>query len=280
MFKSSMSLALVLIISCIERPGLAHQPIITESKEILVSEPEISKGYYGKLSGAPHVYTIKSEVPFELYVGILVPATKTPKEDVSAQIRQGSKTLATIGGPAAQWKAFFEPFGQSAYRDGGEYKVHAGAGVYSVVVSSSNNDSRYVLGVGETELFGPNEIWRAIRVIPDLKRNFFDESPMSFIKSPFGWGYIAALYLLAFAFGFAYRLLMRRLATSETRKVSRNIGRADRIIRLGLAVGLLLWAITTSWNPLLIFFSGFALFESIFSWCGLYAGLGKNSCPT
>ena len=42
-------------------------------------------------------------------------------------------------------------------------------------------------------------------------------------------------------------------------------------------MGLL--AITTTWSPILIFFSGFALFEAIFSWCGFYAAMGKNTCP-
>jgi len=32
-------------------------------------------------------------------------------------------------------------------------------------------------------------------------------------------------------------------------------------------------------NPLLIFISGFCTFETIFSWCGFYAAIGKNSCP-
>jgi Na+-transporting NADH:ubiquinone oxidoreductase subunit NqrB len=48
---------------------------------------------------------------------------------------------------------------------------------------------------------------------------------------------------------------------------------------VGIGIALLVWAITTSWNPLLIFFSGFLFFEALFSWCGLYAALGKNTCP-
>jgi hypothetical protein len=51
------------------------------------------------------------------------------------------------------------------------------------------------------------------------------------------------------------------------------------LLRLAIGVGLFLWAITTTWSPILIFFSGFALFEALFSWCGFYAALGKNTCP-
>jgi hypothetical protein len=67
---------------------------------------------------------------------------------------------------------------------------------------------------------------------------------------------------------------------------NRNIGTSDRLLRVAIGATLLLVAITTTWSPILIFFSGlilslskgFALFEAIFSWCGFYAALGKNTC--
>jgi hypothetical protein len=73
---------------------------------------------------------------------------------------------------------------------------------------------------------------------------------------------------------------LKKFAKGSVRGVHKNIGKKDRIIRLAIWIGLLLWAITTSWNPWLIFFSGFALFEALFSWCGFYAAIGKNTCPS
>jgi TM2 domain-containing membrane protein YozV len=64
-----------------------------------------------------------------------------------------------------------------------------------------------------------------------------------------------------------------------SRRVAKNIGKSDRLLRAVIGAGLLLWAITTTWSPILIFFSGFAFFEAIFSWCGFYAAMGKNTCP-
>lgn len=119
----------------------------------------------------------------------------------------------------------------------------------------------------------------ALSIIPELKRDFFEESPISFIKSPFGWGLIVVMYLLAGIVGLLYRAILKKFAKNSPRGATRNIGKADRLLRLAIGVGLLLWAITTTWNPILIFFSGFALFEAIFSWCGFYAALGKNTCP-
>jgi len=257
----------------------AHQPRIVESQTTEVINPEVSKAYYGELSGEQHIYTIKSDQDFDLYVSILVPDTKESKKDVQAEVFKDDLLLKKLGGSEAEWKSFFEPFGQSTYWDGGEYKNRAEAGVYTIKVSSPNNDSKYSLAVGEIEAFDGSEGLNALNLIPTLKRDFFSESPISFIKSPFGWGYILFMYIVAFIFGFLYRAILKRFAKGSARGVSKNIGKYDRAIRLAFALGLLLLAITTSWSPWLLFFSGFTLFEAIFSWCGFYAAIGKNTCP-
>jgi hypothetical protein len=270
----------------------AHQPRIVNSDTTQVMDPEISKAYYSTLSGAPHIYTIDSKEDFDLYVGILVPETKSSKTDVTAEVfkteNKQDKLLATLGGNNAQWKSFFEPFGQSNYLDGGEYKIRALAGVYTIVVSSSNNDSKYSLAVGEIEAFDGKEGMNALSLIPELKKDFFEESPITFIKSPFGWGLIVVMYIFAFIVGFIYRAILKKFAKGSTlpvdassnrgRGAPQNIGKPDRLIRLIIGVILLVWAITTTWSPILIFFSGFALFESIFSWCALYQLIGKSTC--
>lgn len=258
---------------------LAHQPRIVKRVNIEVIDPEISKAYYGQLYGQPNIYTITSKVPFVLYAGILVPDNKNSKKDVAAQISKGDRILAKIGGTNSVWKSFFEPFGQSSYWDGGEFKSQVDAGTYTITVSSEINDSKYSLAIGEREYFDEKESINALKVIPELKKDFFDESPISFIKSPLGAGYILVIYFISFIFGFILRWIVRKFSKGKIRGVHKNIGIRDRIIRLTIAVSLLLLAITTSWNPILLFISGFAFFEAIFSWCGFYAALGKNSCP-
>jgi hypothetical protein len=257
----------------------AHQPRVVDSEAIEVVDPEVSKAYYGELSGAPHVYSINTEEPFELYVGVLMPYADDSQKDVQVEIRKGEDLLQTIGGESANWEKMFEFFGQSSYWDGGEYTASAEAGAYTIIVSSPNNDSKYSLAIGEIEAFNGNETINALNLIPELKSSFFNESPISFIKSPFGWGYILIMYILAFAFGFVYRFLLKKFTKGSVRGINKNIAKTDRLLRLAIAIGLLAWAITTSWSPWLLFFSGFALFEALFSWCGLYAALGKTTCP-
>lgn len=284
MSKTFQKIFAVLLLAFFLVPALAsaHQPRITESRLTQVPDPEISKAYYGKLSGEPDVYTIEASEPFDLYVNVLVPDIAGQKKDVSAVVIKDGNTeapLAVLEGINFEWKQFYEPFGADSYWMGPEYKARALAGTYEIRVWSSNNDSKYSLAIGEKEAFDTRETLNALTIIPELKKNFFDESPIVFIASPFGWGLIVAMYLLAVIVGLIYRAILKRYAKGTVRGLNKNIGKGDRLIRFAIGAGLLLWAITTTWNPILIFFSGFAFFEAIFSWCGLYAMMGKNTCP-
>jgi len=79
--------------------------------------------------------------------------------------------------------------------------------------------------------------------------------------------------------GSAIRSLLRRLPAATTARSHRNIGLSDRLLRFAIAVGLFVWAALSDWSPLLLFFSGFTLYEALQKWCALYAAMGKNTCP-
>ncbi len=271
---------LLLLIPAIAR---AHQPRLVTQSETIVTEPAVSKAYYGQLTGKEHVFHIDSPTSFELYVSILVPDINNQKKDVSVTIVKDGDTRNPVTELKAQdynWTQMWEEFGQSMYWQGPEYITKATAGKYDIRVHSPDNDSRYSLAIGEAEDWNMTEMINALMIIPGLKQNFFNESPANFILSPFGWGYIVLMYILAFAAGLIYRFILRKVAAKKSpRALHKNIGTIDRAIRAGLGVTLLILAICTTWNPILLFFSGFCIFEAIFSWCGLYAAMGKNTCP-
>jgi len=269
---------LLLLFALAPTVASAHQPRIVESRQTVVTDPEISKAYYGQLMGAPDVYTISASTPFSLYVNVLVPDIAGQKKDVSATIIKDGKPLAVLDGMQFTWKRMFEPFGYDSYWTGPEYKAEAEAGTYVITVSSSNNDSKYSLAIGEAENFDFKEILNALTIIPQLKSDFFNESPINFILSPFGWSLILVLYVLAGIIVFTVRFAAARMAKNAVRGARHNVGTIDRFIRLAIAAALLLWAITTTWSIILIFLSGFVLFTAIFSWCGLYAALGIKTC--
>jgi Protein of unknown function (DUF2892) len=277
LYKSTIGCLTVLLL--LPAVASAHQPRLVESRLTEVIAPEVSKAYYTTLTGEPDVYRITATEPFDLYVGLTLPAIEGQKKDVSAVILKDRQEMARLDGPAHEWTIFFEEFGHDTYWNGPEYKVRAEAGTYEIRVWSSNNDSKYVLAVGEIESFDFKETWNALTLIPGLKTDFFEKSPIDFILSPFGAGLLVAMYLLAVIFGFAYRALLKHFARGTVRGVGQNIGKHDRTVRFVLGVALLLWAITTTWSPLLLFFSGFCFFEAVFSWCGFYAALGRTTCP-
>lgn len=272
-------LLLLAIIILTPAIAAAHQPRIVEGRQTIVTEPEVSKAYYGKLEGVPDTFTIQSSAPFDLYLNILVPDIESQKKDVSVAVTKDGQPFITLDGNRFEWKALFEPFGYDNYFAGPEYKAKVDAGTYVVTVSSGQDDSKYSLAIGEIENFDFKETLNAVTLIPELKKNFFAKSPVDFILSPFGWGMIVILYVLAVIFGLAYRFILKKIASTKVRTASRNIGEGDRYLRFFIGFALLVWAITTTWSPFLIFFSGFALFESAFSWCGFYAAIGKSTCP-
>lgn len=259
----------------------AHQPRVVTSRVTGVEEPEVSKAYYTQLTGEPDVYTFTTFAPFDLYVNVLVPNSLGQEKNVSAQVLKNGVEVANLKAEGFAWKAFHEPFGNDNYFMGPEYKARAEAGQYEVRVSSPGNTSKYSLAIGETEAFNLTESYHAVRTIPQLKKTFFNVSPATFIFSPFGAGFVLIMFVLAFVFGFAYRWLVRKFIKAKpgTHPAGKNINTADRLLRAGIGLALLLIAIFTTWHPLLLFASGFCFFEALFSWCIYNQLLGKNSCP-
>lgn len=257
-------------------PGavFAHQPRIVESRQTTVTNPEISKAFYGQLAGTSDTYTIDAKEPFDLYVNILVPDIADQKKDVSVIISKDAVQIASLDGMNFEWRKFYEPFGADMYWMGPEYRERAGAGVYEIQVFSGENDSKYSLAVGETEAFGGRDGLNALTTIPKLKRSFFNESPIGFIASPFGWGLILVMYLLA---GFIYLILFRITGRQKGRKCFSGMGKNERIIYTTAGLVLLPWAMFTSWSPLVILLSAFALLHSAFGRFSPYAAIMKRN---
>ena len=244
----------------------AHQPRIVDTEKIHVTKPEVSKAYYAKLSGKPHTYFISVNSAIDLYVNVLFPYNEGPKKNITVDVFRDDQSIGSLSSGEVVWKKFFEPFGQSMYWQGPELKKNVDAGKYEILVQSKEKNLRYVLAIGETEVWNGMDSINAILLIPELKRNFFEESPISFILSPLGYGYILLLQLLALIVGW---VILRILKISGIQTQTNYILKFAKInICLGVVfwVSLLFLAVTTTWNPLLILMSGFALFLTIISW--------------
>lgn len=280
LFFSFLLFTGVLLIS--KSSVLAHQPEIPDSFPLIVNNPEVSKAYYAETDVKPEVYSISSDKPFDLYVNILVPDIQNQSKDFFVSVIQKGtkdKEIANLNGTKFIWTKMFEPFGHDNYLQGPEFKSQVPAGKYEVRVSGKTPGTKYSLAIGEIESFGLTETAKTLSIIPILKVNFFNKSPIDFLLSPIGAGYVIALLVLSFIFGFIFSLVMKKFAKGKVRRKTMNIGTNDRVIRLLLGITLFLWAVTTNWSGIVIFAAGFCLFEAIFSWCGLFALMGKNTCP-
>ena len=247
-------------------PTIAHQPVVVDSDTTQVVEPEISKAYYGVLSGAAHTYVITSDIEFNLYVGILVPDSESPKRDVKAEIFRGDELLETLGGVDVEWVTFYEPFGQNTYWDAGEYRLRAAPGVYSIRISSPDNASKYSLAIGEIEFFDLEDRANALAVLPGIQQEFFGTSAVELVGTRYGLMNLVVIYGAALLAALFYRLILRRPLVRLLGGTSRMIGKRFRV---AAAVALFAVAITTTWSPLLLFASGILLFDVLFSRFGL-----------
>ena len=247
-------------------PALAHQPVVVDSETTEVVDPEISKAYYGVLSGEAHTYVITSDVEFDLYVGILVPDSETPKRDVKAEIFRGNELVETLGGVDAEWVTFYEPFAQNTYWDGGEFRLRAAPGVYSVRISSPDNASKYSLAIGEIEYFGLEDRANALAVLPGIQQEFFGLSAYELIGTRYGLINLLVIYAAALVAALLYTVTLRR---PLVRLIGGNLRGIDKRLRVAAAVALFAVAITTTWSPLLLFASGVLLFEALFSRSGV-----------
>lgn len=258
----------------------AHQPRLVTNATTVVVDPEVSKAYYAELSGEPHIYHIETQESLNLYVNILVPKTEGTKKDVSfAVIKEGDleNPLVVEEGSRAEWKEFFEEYAHDAYWQGAEYKQVVIPGVYEVRVWSSNNDSKYVLAIGEKEFFDAREGFSALRLIPTIKKEFFETTPATFLLSKIGSLYALVVVVLGAATSLIVFGLVYLLKRGSGYGCTKNLGLIDRLIRVILGVALFLLAITTNWSFILLGLSGYVLGEAVLGWCGLYTLVGRNT---
>jgi len=158
-------------------PAFAHQPQNVDGQtRIEVASPEISKAYYGTLTGQPVTYHIHASAPFAFYVNTLVPKLPDAKTDLTVDIRKDGVLFTRLDPANKPWTVFYEPFGGDTYLMGPEYRAQAPAGEYDLTVSQPGNQGTYVLAIGETEAFSFTEIVRTMIVLPEIKRVYFRDS--------------------------------------------------------------------------------------------------------
>jgi hypothetical protein len=212
--------ALLLPLAAAPLTACAHLPYLEEGNtEISVSEPEISKAYYGWLQGAPAVYSISSDKPFDLYLNLLSPRVENGKMDYSIDIYRDGELLQNVYGGDAIWLVEYEPFANDYYSKGPEYQIQAAAGEYRVEVYNSGNSGNYVLAVGKTEDLSLGQFFRTLAVLPKIKTEIFGKPALDAFNNYLGLAalimLLAVLAIAYFAITFTKRMFLKKRLDHE-----------------------------------------------------------------
>ena len=160
-----------------------HQPRFimdqqpTRNKPIHVEHPNISKAYYAELADSAAYFTLDLDDTLTLYMNVLVPDIPVYRDyRFSADLLDSAwELIYTLDSASISWKPFYEKYGKDNYLMGPEARVPLKAGTYHIRVYNQTGAGRYVLATGEKESFPLLEIWKTIRVMPKLKKQFFNK---------------------------------------------------------------------------------------------------------
>ena len=170
----------------------AHQPRIsfgsrhTFMSPVVIKKPEVSKAYYGILTGEPDYYRIDSRTPYQLYLNILVPDRRDSRLDMNVDVVSDNKTLLRLKGKGYKWERFFEPFARGQYLKGPELDWRLRQGTYYIKVYNKGNLGKYALAVGSIESFPISETIAMAFTLPAITANFFNKPAYSAFLAPVG----------------------------------------------------------------------------------------------
>lgn len=197
-------------------PALAHNPRLVYDKEapssapIIISNPDISQAFYGRLKGSPEYYRFDLKDKQSFYFHTLVPDVAGITKDVSANLLSADGTsIVELEPSESSWPAYHEEFAGDDYFAGPEKTINLEPGAYTIKVSNGINEGKYVLVVGRKESFPSREIWGTIVNLPALKV-YFETSPFLSYFNYVGL-FMAGLVIIILITFFLTRFIYRRI---------------------------------------------------------------------
>jgi len=187
----------------------AHRPVVMQPETVAdvyeVSDPEISRAFYGELDDFPHTFQIRATSSFRLYVQVLEPDREDAQNDHAGIIirerddGRGVEEVARLRPSEASWESFYEFFGGDSYLEGPEFNQEVGPGVYRVEVSTPVNDGKYVLAIGKIEDFSGVGYFETLKGIYGAKQ-MMGRSPLTMLYSPFVFVPLLVLIITLFVY--------------------------------------------------------------------------------
>jgi hypothetical protein len=179
----NMLKVIVFLLGIMFTASYGHQPQFimdqhpTRDNPIVVKRAVVSKAFYAELKDTAAYFQVVLEDSLTLFMNLLVPDIDGFRDyRFSADLLDSAWTLVyRLDSGQTAWKPFYEKYGKDNYRMGPETRVPLKAGTYYIRVFNAAGAGRYALATGEKESFPLFEIWRTIRVMPKLKKHFFNK---------------------------------------------------------------------------------------------------------
>ncbi len=191
----------------------AYVPNIVTQTSLLdidtISDPELSQGFYGEMTGFPHTFEITESKPFHLYVQVRMPDIDSSTNDVSGIIikerAEGGRVIEVARLPAkdASWSTRYESVLGDVYREGSTYEMDVEAGTYRIEVHTINNLEKYILTIGRREEMTLGYFEFLGRLV-DVKY-FYEKSSLRVIESPYVYGPVIVIAVCIFSAWFYFR---------------------------------------------------------------------------
>ena len=181
----------------------AHEPrLVPDNQLVLIKNPEVSQAFYGELKGHEAYYLIDLKETQDLYLQILVPDLSAIGKDKSVVVEYLSELgvkatdFAKLDAAGVDWQKYYEEYAGDNYWQGPDLKKSADSGYYLIKVTSPDNQGKYVLVVGEKEEFPVIEAAKALIIIPQLKKDFFQEPVSQWFDGKIGKYFSMGLMVL------------------------------------------------------------------------------------
>ena len=165
-------------------PKLVYNQELTIGHPQKIIAPEIAQAFHGELKNRPDYYKIITDVDFNLYINIMAPVISDTQNNFSVEVYGMNRTI-TLNGEIFDWQKHYEKFTGNNYWRGPSYEEGLPKGEYIIEVSNPDNLGKYVLLIGQQEIFPAKEVLNTFFLMPKLK-SYFEQSFISSYFNQFG----------------------------------------------------------------------------------------------
>ncbi|MDP2685223.1 MAG: hypothetical protein Q8P20_09395 [bacterium] len=231
---------------------LAHQPRLVKENIVEVEKPMISQAFFGDLEGGTTTFRIVSDTEFNLYVGLLLPDVEGVDTNIFAKIYKkpsveddvednnkvavvenfvDEEVISILDGSTYNWTKFYEKFAGDNYLWGPEFAsinsskkslegVAMMPGEYFVDVYSDSLDQKYILTIGEEEIFDASAVLLSTKIVPQIKKDYFGLSFLGVFS-----GYMAIYFIVPLAIIVMFLSMAVVITISQVRDKYKHSGR-------------------------------------------------------